>query len=379
MPLIESLFAFRRVVAAGYAELESRRQEVNDLNVFPVADGDTGDNMAMTLRAVIEELDGLDGTEISTTSAATRWSTPSTRAALLGARGNSRRDPLPDRPRRGRGARLAARRAGRPGARQRRAGARRRRRLRVGPRPGRGHDAVRGPRDGPPRRRATWPTWRSSGSSDFDPAEQDALLAEVLEGALEAGTEAVERRAPSSSPSCARRASSMPAAYGLTVIIAGVLGAPARRADAPELEHQAPPAAGTLHLPQHESSEYRYCTNFAVTGSGLVGDCASRPQLEAIGDCVLVVGDDETLRVHVHTDEPERAAALFDGAERGVALRRRRHARAGGRARARGLAATPPPQPEERLCRGGCGQRPATGWCAVRGPRRHAWSTAGPR
>ena len=45
-------------------ELESRRQEVNDLNVFPVADGDTGDNMALTLRAVVDELDALDGEPI---------------------------------------------------------------------------------------------------------------------------------------------------------------------------------------------------------------------------------------------------------------------------------------------------------------------------
>ncbi len=48
----ESLVRFRRVVAAALAELEARRQEVNDLNVFPVADGDTGDNMALTMRAV---------------------------------------------------------------------------------------------------------------------------------------------------------------------------------------------------------------------------------------------------------------------------------------------------------------------------------------
>src|ERR1700746_2433709 len=55
---------FRRVISSAYAALEARRQEVNDLNVFPVADGDTGDNMAMTLRAVMEELDRLDGQEV---------------------------------------------------------------------------------------------------------------------------------------------------------------------------------------------------------------------------------------------------------------------------------------------------------------------------
>jgi dihydroxyacetone kinase-like predicted kinase len=65
-----------------------------------------------------------------------------------------------------------------------------------------------------------------------------------------------------------------------------------------------------LHQPEHESSSYRFCTNFAVTGQGL--DAGSFvPSLEALGDSELVVGDDQTLRVHLHTDEPERAMAVF--------------------------------------------------------------------
>src|ERR687889_1172039 len=83
-----SLVRFKRAVATAYAELESRRQEVNDLNVFPVADGDTGDNMAMTMRAVVEELNALDGASIADVSRDEIVSAVA-RAALLGARGNS--------------------------------------------------------------------------------------------------------------------------------------------------------------------------------------------------------------------------------------------------------------------------------------------------
>ena len=54
-----SLVRFRAVVQRALAELEGRREEVNDLNVFPVADGDTGDNMALTLRACLDEVDRL--------------------------------------------------------------------------------------------------------------------------------------------------------------------------------------------------------------------------------------------------------------------------------------------------------------------------------
>jgi dihydroxyacetone kinase-like predicted kinase len=94
------------------------------------------------------------------------------------------------------------------------------------------------------------------------------------------------------------------------VIIAGVIAA-LRGTRAPEVAHQAPPARITH--PEHSSSTYRYCTNFAVTGRGLDPGRWTSP-LEAIGDSVLVVGDAATLKIHVHTDEPGAATALFDGA-----------------------------------------------------------------
>src|SRR6476659_10176008 len=56
-----SIVRFRAILEASLAALEARREEVNDLNVFPVADGDTGDNMVLTLRAVLQELDRLAG------------------------------------------------------------------------------------------------------------------------------------------------------------------------------------------------------------------------------------------------------------------------------------------------------------------------------
>src|SRR3989442_11683409 len=87
-----SIVRFRRAVAQACAELESRRQEVNDLNVFPVADGDTGDNMALTLRAVLAELDRLQDAEQPRTIdeiGRDQIVVSVARAALLGARGNS--------------------------------------------------------------------------------------------------------------------------------------------------------------------------------------------------------------------------------------------------------------------------------------------------
>src|SRR4051812_19590430 len=144
---------------------------------------------------------------------------------------------------------------------------------------------------------------------DATSEEQDELLAEVLENALEAGKEAVARGPEQLA--VLREAGVVDAgAYGLTVIIAGCLAA-LRGLASPELEHQYAPAA--LHRPEHESSSFRYCTNFAVTGEGLDAGRFT-PELERLGDSVLVVGDDRTLRVHVHTDDPDAAVALFGGA-----------------------------------------------------------------
>ncbi len=91
-------------------------------------------------------------------------------------------------------------------------------------------------------------------------------------------------------------------------MFAGVVAA--LRGDAPPpIEHHAP--ARVTH-PHHHSSSYRYCTNFAVTGENLE-PAPWIARLEGIGDSVLVVGDAHTLRIHVHTDDPEEATRLFDG------------------------------------------------------------------
>ena len=98
------------------------------------------------------------------------------------------------------------------------------------------------------------------------------LLADVLERALEAGKEAVER-GPEQLAVLRESGVVDAGAYGLTVIVAGLIAA-LRGEDPPELAHQWAPVRD-LHLPQHESSEYRYCTNFAVTGEALEGPTSS--------------------------------------------------------------------------------------------------------
>jgi DAK2 domain fusion protein YloV len=302
----ESLLRFRRVVAAALAELEKRREEVNDLNVFPVADGDTGDNMALTLRAVLDELNKMNGEPIDVRGRDEIVSAVA-RSALLGARGNS--GVILSQIVRGAAEELASR----PGelvdpilvsaALARAADA--------------AYASVRDPAEGTMLSAVRAMASRVAHDlahmdtrrlgPDATAEEQDELLAEVLEHALEAGNEAVQR-GPEQLAILRESGVVDAGAYGLTVILAGCL-AGLRKEAPPELEHQYAPAP--LHLPEHESSSFRYCTNFAVTGENLDAGPFT-PLLEDMGDSVLVVGDDRTLRVHVHTDEPARAVALFE-------------------------------------------------------------------
>jgi uncharacterized protein len=87
-----SIVRFRSLLAAGLQALEAHRREINALDVTGEGDGDTGDNMALTLGAVLEEVDrlaaGSRGRTIDEIGRAEIVGSVA-RAALLGARGRS--------------------------------------------------------------------------------------------------------------------------------------------------------------------------------------------------------------------------------------------------------------------------------------------------
>jgi uncharacterized protein len=304
-----NLVRFRAAVAGALAHLESRREEVNDLNVFPVADGDTGDNMALTLRAVLAELDRLQGSnEARTIDEIGREEIVQSvaRAALLGARGNSgvilsqlirgAAEELVSRP----GELIDATLIGAALANA----------------ADRAYSSVREPAEGTiltvAREMAHQIVTDLAHSPesprldpDAEPRLQDAAIAAALERAVTTGQESV-KRGPELLAALRDAGVVDAGGYGLTIIFAGVVAA-LRGDDPPELDHYAP---ARISHPEHHSSTYRFCTNFAVTGTGLSSGSFIAP-LEQLGDSVLVVGDTTTLKVHVHTDEPERATAVF--------------------------------------------------------------------
>jgi fatty acid kinase len=302
-----SVERFRQVISVAYAHLEDRRQEINDLNVFPVPDGDTGDNMALTMRHVLDELDRLereaDG-EIERPEVVSHVA----RAALMGARGNS--GVILSQIVRGAAEELAT-----P--------------------PGRlidpilisaalsnaaraAYDSVREPVEGTmltviremaaavSLRLAHWE--QHALRPDASDEQQNARLAEMLGVALATAEEAVAHT-PEQLDVLADAGVVDAGALGLAVIVRGLIaGLAGERVELPEIPHYEPARTVDVH---HTGSRYRYCTNFIVTGSGLDRRAYER-RLEDLGDSVLVVGDPSTLKVHVHTDDPDAAKALFD-------------------------------------------------------------------
>ena len=171
------------------------------------------------------------------------------------------------------------------------------------------------------------------------------------------------RARPTSCRSCATRASSTRAARGCR--------APARRrrrrhrrADAGGAAVEEPTGIEAIH---QELSRYRYCTVFLIEGEELDRE-ALEAQLEQLGDSLLVVGDENAIKVHVHTDDPGAALSIGTRRRHDRPDRDREHARAD--AAARGAAARVVPDRAAREDRHRRGRRGRRQPASLREPRR---------
>src|SRR5690606_33680459 len=162
-------------------------------------------------------------------------------------------------------------------------------------------------------------------------AERAAQDGKDLEGVLEAavaGAKEALARTPSLLPVLARAGVVDAGAQGFVFFLEGILAAV--RGQVPVLAAPASPGvSGVTPAPAalagaqvhsaitHEFVEHRYCTEFLIRGSNLDLDEIQR-ELEPLGDSLLVVGDSELVKVHVHTNHPGRALEI--GTARGELL-----------------------------------------------------------
>ncbi|HLT58785.1 MAG TPA: DAK2 domain-containing protein [Limnochordales bacterium] len=289
---------FCELMAAGAAYLEERKETVNALNVFPVPDGDTGTNMALTLAAARRELGDAHG--LSLGDAAQRLA----RGALLGARGNS--GVILSQFLRG----FAQGMAGCETAGPRELAAA------LAAATETAYRAVIKPVEG---------TMLTVGRGASEAAERAVRAGADLEGVLAAavhGAREALARTPSLLPVLARAGVVDAGGQGFVYFLEGILAAargervlpaagaasaqPAPAGAAPAAAGH-PPAAHHAHgAITHEHVEHRYCTEFLIRGRNLDLDVI-RQHLEPLGDSLLVVGDSELVKVHVHTNHPGRA------------------------------------------------------------------------
>jgi uncharacterized protein len=252
--------------------LERNRARLDDLNVYPVPDGDTGTNMLLTVRAVREALEAGE--------------TDVVRAALLGARGNS--GVILSQIIRGAvagfeedGSVATSLRHGSDAA----------------------YAAVREPVEG------TILTVVRALAEEAQ-TRRDEELPELLAALVARGDEAVARTQEQLEQ--LRKAGVVDAgAAGLVEIVRGI-AAYVSGEPLPEPVAAEPLSPEAVH---QEASRYRYCTVFVVEGEGLEREALER-DLAQFGDSLLVVGDSSALKAHVHTDDP--GAALRAGTALGV-------------------------------------------------------------
>jgi uncharacterized protein len=273
---------YRQMVASGTTYVEQHVEEINALNVFPVPDGDTGINMLLTLRSANEssELPAVGTGTVAEVSAALA------RGALLGARGNSgvifsqfmkgiaeglANAETCD------GADIVAAITSAAAA---------------------GYQAVGTPVEG------TMLTVMRGAAEGI--ASIQGTNAEVLAKALEAASVALAYT-PEQLPILKEAGVVDAGGQGVVAFLAGAL-AYVTGEDVP-LEITAPvggtAGANVNHefLEHTEDEMYGFCTQFVVMGEGLDVD-AVREQVGAMAGSTVVIGDDRTVRVHAHAEDP---------------------------------------------------------------------------
>jgi len=272
----------RELAGSARAALEASRQRIDDLNVYPVPDGDTGTNLALTVRSLVESLEG------SAAADRAALGREVTRAALMGARGNS--GVILSQIVRGGAAVLSE-----PGP----AGSKRLARA-IRAASDAAYQAVREPVEG-----TMLTVVREMAEEAEAGAADNASPAALLAAVVRRGTDALAR-----TPQYLEvlRDAGVVDAGGAGLlelmrgVVAGLSGEPLP--EAPGEVHELRVEA--LH---QELSRFRYCTVYVVEGAGLDATTLEQ-ELAELGDSLLVVGDSSALKIHVHTDDPGRALTL---------------------------------------------------------------------
>jgi DAK2 domain fusion protein YloV len=279
---------FKRALLGSLSWLSANHEEVNRLNVFPVPDGDTGTNMLLTLQSAVEDIKESDAAEVS------KIAKLASHGSLMGARGNS--GVILSQIFRGFARAVEGKSSLTPAelaaAFEEAANA--------------AYRAVNKPTEG-----TILTVAREAGrAAAAAAASPGATVPRVIAAAAD-GARAAVLKTPSQLQILRDAGVVDAGGYGLQVILEGML----KTIEESESSNGAVvtsrpvlPVASQVAVALPEEG-WGYCTEFLIEGADLDLDVIKN-QIEALGNSVLVVGEPELVKVHVHTDDPTRVITL---------------------------------------------------------------------
>jgi hypothetical protein len=280
---------FAAMIIEGALAIEEKKEQANELNVFPVPDGDTGTNMSLTMSAAKTEMAKLKEPDLAQASSATAS------ALLRGARGNS--GVILSLLFRGMSKHLktCTKASGSDLA------------LALNEGVQAAYKAVMKPAEGTILTVSRVATQHALELCQSNP---DIGCAEILEAILTKGQEALAET-QHQNPVLEKAGVVDAGGFGFLTVIGGMSDAYngiKRERSVPAAEESAP--TGTFSSIRDEDITFTYCTEFIAERKDKSRNVQRlRSFLGSIGDSLVVVDDDEIIKVHVHTDQPNEALA----------------------------------------------------------------------
>ncbi len=273
-----------KMFLAGAQNIESKKEYINELNVFPVPDGDTGTNMSMTIMSAAKEVTAIS--ELDLTALAKAISSGS----LRGARGNSgvilsqllrgftksiRDEEVIDVPALARAAVRAKETA---------------------------YKAVMRPKEG-----TILTVARGISDKAVELAEEIDDLEEFLGKIIEEG-EAVLAQTPDMLPVLKEAGVVDSGGQGLIEVLKGAYDAfLGKEVDYSAITPGTPSVAAKVNTEAAADIKFGYCTEFIILLDKEFSEkdeVSFKAYLESIGDSIVCVADDDVVKVHVHTNDP---------------------------------------------------------------------------
>ena len=274
--------AFRRMIISAAAAIEINKQKINELNVFPVPDGDTGTNMSMTINNAVADLKRADNPTL------TKAADITASALLRGARGNS-------------GVILSLLFRGISKSLkgvEETTGVGFAEALQVGV--DSAYKAVMKPAEG-----TILTVARLAAAAAEEAAKEQDYVEYVLDRAIVRGKVALEDTV-NQNPVLKKAGVVDAGGVGWITVLSAMLSA-LRGEDviAPEAGSEtAPKEQASFSDFETEDITFAYCTEFIVSRDNELDPEALREYLNGMGDSLVLVDDDEIIKVHVHTNHP---------------------------------------------------------------------------